>query len=380
MSENGWHQGAEGVMQPLLDAQHVLWQAWTDIVSKTYEKELSFSELADKWQKHSMESVKAWGSAVDPIVRSTAEQFIATQGNALRFLDLVARNWETAAPKMKSAKDWQNSFSGMQEEFRRLWLNMPAEASAINQDIESIWKVYTEQWRSFGQPWEGLLMGAPALFGRAVTGDTSAMFEFSDVFHTAYKQTLGRFTSSPNLGITREINSRLMECFDAFAVLNLATIEYKAVVGEIWEAAFKQFGEDLAVLVEKGQKIDKVRDLVSFWTRSAESVFLAALGGERYTLAQGKLLNANMQYRISRRRIMDKYLEACDMPTRREVDEVHRRIYELNKEVKLLKKTLAEMKRAEPRTEVMVELMPEARAEAKPEVKRSRTSREKKEN
>jgi class III poly(R)-hydroxyalkanoic acid synthase PhaE subunit len=120
--------------------------------------------------------------------------------------------------------------------------------------------------------------------------------------------------------------------------------------------------------------------LVSFWTRSAESVFTSAFGGERYTLAQGKLLNAQMQYRISRRRIMDKYLEACDMPTRREVDEAHRRIYELNREVKLLKKTLAEMKRSEPRAEVMVELMPEVRAGAKSEVKRSRASKEKKED
>ena len=112
------------------------------------------------------------------------------------------------------------------------------------------------------------------------------------------------------------------------------------MVAETWEAAFKQFGEDLAALAEKGEKLENVRDLVTLWTRGAENVFLEAFRTERYTLARGKFLNANMQYRISQRRIMEKYMESFDMPTRSEVDEAHRRIYELRKEVKVLKKQL----------------------------------------
>jgi class III poly(R)-hydroxyalkanoic acid synthase PhaE subunit len=337
---------AAGMVQSWMDAQRAMWQAWMDLASKTSQNDSTFSNVADEWQKLTMQSVQAWGSAVDPIIRSTAEQFISAQGNALRFLNLAARAFETAAPKMKSGEDWQKALNETLDDFRKRWVNMPAEMAAMNQDIESMWKLYMDQWRAFGQPWENVWMRAPGLWGRALTGDSSALFELTDVYHAAYKQTLGRLATSPNLGMTREFNARLMEGFDAFTALNLANAEYMAVVAEIWESAFKQFGEDLAGLVEKGEKIENVRDLVTFWTRHAENVFLEAFRTERYTLAQGKLLNANMGYRISQRRIMEKYLEAFDMPTRTEVDEAHRRIYELKKEVKALKKQMAELQGA----------------------------------
>jgi class III poly(R)-hydroxyalkanoic acid synthase PhaE subunit len=216
----------------------------------------------------------------------------------------------------------------------------------MSRDVESMWKLYMDQWRAFGQPWENVWTRAPGLWGRAVTGDTAALFELTDVYQSAYKQTLGRLATSPNLGMTREFNARLLEGFDAFTAASLAMAEYQAVVTEVWEAAFKQFGEDMAQLVEEGGKIENVRDLVTFWTRSAENVFLESFRTERYTLAQGKLLNASMVYRICQRRILEEYLEAFDMPTRSEMDETHKRIYELRREVKDLKRQMKKMQEA----------------------------------
>jgi len=344
MSENDWSQQSAGMMQSWMDAQRAMWQAWVNLASNSSEKTPNFADSAEEWQKLSAQSIQAWGSATDPIARSVAEQFVASQGIALRFLNFSARAFESVAPKMKSGEDWQKALNDALDEFRRRWTNMPQDAAAMNQDVESMWKLYMDQWRAFGQPWENVWMRAPGLWGRAVTGDSAALFELTDVYHTAYKQTLGKLATSPNLGMTREFNARMREGFDAFTAVRLAGAEYQAVVTEIWEAAFKQFGEDLAQLVEKGEKIENVRDLVTFWTRSAENVFLEAFRTERYTLAQGKFLNANMQYRICQRRIMEEYLEAFDMPTRTEVDEAHKRIYELRREIKDLKKQMEELK------------------------------------
>ena len=80
------------------------------------------------------------------------------------------------------------------------------------------------------------------------------------------------------------------------------------------------------------------------WTRGAERIFLDAFRTERYTLAQGKLLNSTMQYRMAQGRVLEEYLEMFGLPTRSEIDEAHRRIYELRKEVKALKKQMAELK------------------------------------
>ena len=340
MSESDWSEQAAEMMQSWMEAQRSMWQAWMDTASSHAKESPSFADIADEWQKLTMQSIQAWGAASDPIARSTAEQFIAAQGVALRFLNFSARAWETAAPKIKSGEDFQKAMEDVMAEFRQRWVNLPSDAAAMSQDVEAMWKLYMDQWRAFGQPWERVWTRGPGLWGGAVTGDSAALFELADVYQTAYKQTLGRLATSPNLGLTREFNAHLMEGFDAFTALSVAGAEYQAVVAETWEAAFKQFTEDLAELAEKGEKIENVRDLVTLWTRGAENIFLEAFRTERYTLAQGKFLNANMEYRISQRRIMEEYLEAFDMPTRSEVDEAHRRIYELRKEVKALKKQI----------------------------------------
>ena len=44
---------------------------------------------------------------------------------------------------------------------------------------------------------------------------------------------------------------------------------------------------------------------------------------------------------------MEIYLRSMNLPTRSEVDEIHRTIYELRKEVKSLKKALGEKPAAE---------------------------------
>ena len=56
-----------------------------------------------------------------------------------------------------------------------------------------------------------------------------------------------------------------------------------------------------------------------------------------------------MTYRIQQREIAEASLSLYDLPTRSEVDEAHRNIYELRKEVKALKKALADLQKPKPR-------------------------------
>jgi class III poly(R)-hydroxyalkanoic acid synthase PhaE subunit len=339
-----WREQAADMMRSWAEAQRALWDAWSEMAYGAAKKTPSFNDITDEWQKLAAQSLKAWGEAADPIARSTAEQFVAAQGVMLRFVDFAAHAWETAAPKIKSGADWQEALSDSMEQLRQSWLGLPAQAEAMTQDMDALWQLYLDQWHAFGQPWGNVWSSAPGLMGRGVAGDSAAIFELSNAYRQAYQQTLGRLAQSPNLGMARESTARMQEGFDAFVAWNLANVEYQAVLGEVWEAAFKQFGEDLAAMAEKEEKIESVRELVMLWTRGAERIFVDAFRSERYTLAQGKLLNATMEYTIAQRRIIEEYMEMFDLPTRSEVDEAHRRIYELRKEVKALKKQVAELK------------------------------------
>jgi polyhydroxyalkanoate synthesis regulator phasin len=49
-----------------------------------------------------------------------------------------------------------------------------------------------------------------------------------------------------------------------------------------------------------------------------------------------------MIYRLYQQQLMEVFLKMYDLPIRSEVDEIHHSIYELRKDVKSLKKALAE--------------------------------------
>jgi polyhydroxyalkanoate synthesis regulator phasin len=49
-----------------------------------------------------------------------------------------------------------------------------------------------------------------------------------------------------------------------------------------------------------------------------------------------------MIYRVYQQQLMEVFMKMYDLPTRSEVDEIHHSIYGLRKEVKSLKKALAE--------------------------------------
>jgi class III poly(R)-hydroxyalkanoic acid synthase PhaE subunit len=340
-----WTAYAESLSESWIEAQTNLWESWAKMMGSVPAggKSTASADLLEPWKKPSQQSMEAWIASAAPISKSVAEQFFAVQETALRFLEFSARTWEAVGPKIETGEDWQAAFQESLEQFRKNWVQFPTIAADTTQDLNAQWEIYLKQWQQFGQPWEAVLQQAPEYFGRMIAGDSSALTGLSNLYRDAYQQSLARLVGSPNLGISREFNEKLQLGFDAWVSWQLATMEYQGVLSDIWDQAFDGFKETLLSMAEKGEKVETLRDFVLLWTRGAEKVFTEAFRTETYVLAQGKMLNAGMAYRIRERKIIEEYLKLYDLPTRSELDETHRRIYELRKEVKALKKQLAEV-------------------------------------
>lgn len=336
-----WNEQARSMLDSWSEAQRIYWEGWSQMMMGG---PAMMTSLADQWNKMVEHNLKSWDSATDPFIKSTAENFFAAQGTTLRFLEFSARAWSALAPRFESGEDWGASVAAMLDKMRHEWADSPANLAAASQDVGELWRLYMEQWRSFGGPWEGVALQTPQYMGRAMTGDSSAMMALSELYRDAYQQTLGKLVTSPNLGMTRQLNARLGEGFDAWTNLQLATVEYNAMLAETWGEAFKKLMEDLVGMAERDEKITSVRDLLLLWTRGAEKIFVDTFQTEPYVRAQGKMLNAAMAYRLKERVIIEEFLKFYDLPTRTELDETHRRIYELRKEVKALRRELGELK------------------------------------
>lgn len=335
-----WAEYTKSMTEAWVNAQKNLWETWAEMmVSKPQSASSSTAtDVTGIYSQIAQQNMEAWGSGAAPIARATAEQFIAVQETASRFLDFAARLWEAMEPQLDKGGDWATALEKNLEQFRAQLIQYPEFAKGTAQDIESLWEQYLQQWGRFGQPWNAAFQQAPEYYARMMGGDSSAMIGLSNLYRDAYQQTLAHLVASPGLGMSREFNEKFQLGFDAWVAWQLATLEYQGELSQIWDQAIRKFQEDIISLAEKGEKIESLRDFVLLWTRGAEQVFTEAFRGEDYVLAQGQMLNAAMTYRIKEREIIEVFQKLYDLPTRSELDETHRRIYELRKEVKALRK------------------------------------------
>ena len=341
-----WAEYSKSMSDAWVEAQKTLWESWAEAISLKPKSTTTASkpEMADVWSQIAKQNMEAWQAGAAPIAKATTEQFFAVQETAIRFLEFSTRLWEALGPKMQAGEDWTGTLEKNLEQFRKQWIQFPEVAEGTAEDMNRLWNDYLQQWQRFGQPWFQAMQRSPEFYARMMTGDSTAYIGLSNLYREAYQGTFARLVASPGLGMTREFNEKFQVGFDAWISWQLATMEYQGVVGEIWEQAFKRFQEDLISLAEKGEKIESLRDFVLLCTRGAEQVFTDAFQKEKYVLAQGGMLNAAMDYRVQEREIIEVFLNLYDLPTRSELDETHRRLYELRKEVKTLKKAIAELK------------------------------------
>jgi class III poly(R)-hydroxyalkanoic acid synthase PhaE subunit len=343
-----WSEYTKSMTDAWFEAQKTLWETWAEfLISKPKSSPDTAAspktEVTDVWSRIAQQNMESWQSSAAPIAKATAEQFLGVQETGLRFLEFSTRLWEAIGPQMQAGEDWTTTLEKNLEQFRNQWIQFPEVAQATTEDITSLWTQYLQQWQRFGQPWSVALQRTPEFYTRMMTGDSTAYIGLSNLYREAYQGTFARLVASPGLGLTREFNEKFQLGFDAWVAWQLATLEYQGILSEIWDQAIKQFQEDIISLAEKGEKIETLRDFVLLWTRGAEQVFSEAFQTESYVLAQGQMLNAAMAYRVQEREIIEVFLHLYDLPTRTELDETHRRIYELRKEVKSLKAALAEL-------------------------------------
>ncbi len=82
------------------------------------------------------------------------------------------------------------------------------------------------------------------------------------------------------------------------------------------------------------------QQLLQLWSSIFDREFAQKFAYEDTLQIRGKFLSASMANKLRQQQLMEILLKLNDLPTRNEVDEIHRSIYDLRKELKSLKKQL----------------------------------------
>jgi len=334
-----WTEQTETMVNAFAETQKQMWKKWFDWAPGLTSPTPLYWGAANQAYEAATEGVKTWTIEGEHVAKVVAERLLSSQDKMLRFLEISLKAWNAITPKIDSSEDWQTALLKYTENLRQQLLQFSQETQKAFQDTDELSRLYREQWKGLAQPWTESLRRAPWHFGQASTGNGSGLMEMQKLYWDAYENTFGRMLQSPSLGLTREMNEDILRGLDAWVDYRRASFEYQVALGETWVHAFEEFLQQLVGLAEKGETVPNVKTLLLLWIEVVDRVFTNVFRSEEYIRIQGNLVNTATAYRLRERDIVDAFLKASHIASRSELDEAYRRIYELRKDVKELKKT-----------------------------------------
>jgi class III poly(R)-hydroxyalkanoic acid synthase PhaE subunit len=87
-----------------------------------------------------------------------------------------------------------------------------------------------------------------------------------------------------------------------------------------------------------GPPVTSLRQLHDLWVECAERSYATAVHSEDFAAAQAELLAALVEMRFEQRRQIEEWARAFNLPTRSEIDAIHKRLHELGRVLREMQK------------------------------------------
>ena len=248
----------------------------------------------------------------------TAERILKSQEHAIRLMTAMTGVWAEMAKQGVAGPEGVRAF------MEKLQKNMPTMGGALP-NAEALDQM-AEMWKAGGQRFfEAMMPAAPFTNGGgAGAGDNP----------------WSTLMSTPGFGLSRQYQAKLGKTFAAWLDYQRRDLDYRMLLSRTWMKAFSLVMEKMAAKASEGESPKTARAALELWIDVADATFTDVFKTEAFSRAQSALVNASMALKKHRRALIEDMLIANDMPTRREVDEAHRMVYALRKELKAIKRQL----------------------------------------
>lgn len=304
-----------------LTAQQNYWHAWLDLTRQTFT-----SVTPDGRPEVGAEGLQRWWEAVAHAAPPPAQEIFG------RLVGLTQPYFEMAEQFAGRSSDESSAVLDQ-------WLNqieqtlggMPNAAPAGA--TMALWELPLDTWR----------LAASSLL--PLPGDVlhSSKHEGLERARAQMKERRDRFLSIPGFGYTREAQGQYQH-------LGRLIGDYLEALGQ-YQFAFVRLGrrsiQHFRAKLDKralDAPVDSLRKLYDLWVDACEEVYAEYASSEEYARLFARLVNALAAVKRQSSVLLDDMLESMNLPTRREMDTVHRRMHEARRDNHALRADLASIK------------------------------------
>ncbi|HST28877.1 MAG TPA: class III poly(R)-hydroxyalkanoic acid synthase subunit PhaE [Rudaea sp.] len=199
-------------------------------------------------------------------------------------------------------------------------------------------KAWTDAMRQgFSMPGvDALLHGNPlAKMLRDIGGPGAQGFDqlsanFAPFLQQAKSESLS-WLGVPAFGYAREHQEHYQKMAAAFVEFQDAVNRYNALILKSSQRSFEIFENKLGERDEPGRQIDSPRALYDLWVDAAEEAYAEIALSDEFRAVYGDVVNAQMRVRSHVQAEVERIGTDLGMPTRTELNSVHKRLHELRR-------------------------------------------------
>ena len=191
-----------------------------------------------------------------------------------------------------------------------------------------------ESWTALAKQGWPMLAGSDAdrsslqqLFDPAVWSRTGA---------GRFDLALERLTEGPTYATLWDLDRKLLNAQKLWLKRSEDIAAYQAIVQAAWRRAIQRFVD--ALNDPKAPPLKSGREFLDLWIATANACLLEMHRSQEFLEAQRKMTRSATEYRLQEREIAEAFCAMHHIPTRTEMDEVQRAVYELRRESRALRK------------------------------------------
>jgi len=181
-----------------------------------------------------------------------------------------------------------------------------------------------------------LLNNPMASMLRGIRGEGARGFEELSAsfapFLAQAKQEGMSWLRAPAFGYAREHQEHYQKMLVAFAEFQEAVKQYNALILKSSQRSFEIFESKLAERAEPGRQIDSLRGLYDVWVDAAEEAYAEIALSPEFRKVYGDVVNSQMRVRSQIQQEVERIGVDLGMPTRTELNSVHKRLHDLRRE------------------------------------------------
>ena len=279
--------------------QSQYWNAWSDATRGTVQPPAA----STPWQEGLEQWSKMFGGASKQ--NDIAERLMSSAKNYVAVMQSMLSAATGKMPTGFAVPNWSDAL--------RNGFNMPGmDAAFRNNPFAKI----------FGE------MRGPNVQG---FGNLSENFA---PFLNQMKQEGLSWLHAPAFGFAREHQEQYQKMAAAFIELQEAIGKYNAIMLKSSQRSFEIFESKLGEHDEPGRQIDSMRALYDLWIDAAEEAYAEIALSDEFRKVYGDVVNSQMRVRQHIQQQVEKMGSDFGMPTRTELNSVHKRLHELRREVR----------------------------------------------